>query len=159
MKLTKVFSHNKFNALIDETYETIRRLSTLKGGEYSGDSDRLANFRRNGEDLELPMETVWRVYAAKHWDAVGQYIRDLQHGKTRARLESIEGRVDDLLVYLLLFKAMVREKESDVGIVRPSVVSASPKDTDTSGSGSITGIPSFIHPEVINPSTGYKNDC
>jgi len=111
MKIEKVFSHEKFAKLVNETFDTIGTLIDLKGGEYSGDDDRLLNFRRNGVDLDLPMETVWRVYAGKHWDAVGQYIRDLQTGKNRQRLESIEGRVDDLLVYLLLFKAMVRERE------------------------------------------------
>ena len=105
-----VYSRERWNQLLDEAFESIRKLGQLKGGEYSGDSDRLLNFRRNARDLELPMEVIWRVYAAKHWDAVGQYIRDLQTGKERTRLESISGRVDDLLVYLLLFKAMLEER-------------------------------------------------
>lgn len=105
-----IFSHDEWADLLDETFANIRLLAASKGAEYSGDVDRLLNFRRNGADLELPMETVWRVYAAKHWDAIGQYIRDLQSGKKRERLEGIEGRIDDLLVYLLLFKAMVKER-------------------------------------------------
>lgn len=106
-----IFSHERWDKMLEESFGRIEELSRLKGGEYSGDSDRLLNFRRNGADLDLPMEIVWRVYAAKHWDAIGQYIRDLQLGAKRTRLESIEGRIDDLLVYLLLFKAMVRERE------------------------------------------------
>lgn len=106
-----IFSHDEWNELLNEAFGNITSLAKLKGGEYSGDTDRLLNFRRNGKDLDLPMETVWRVYAAKHWDAIGQYIRDLQSGQTRERLEGIEGRIDDLLVYLLLFKAMVRERK------------------------------------------------
>ncbi len=104
------FSHEDFAILIKETIEEIKNLSTLKGGEYAGDIDRLANFRRNGEALGLPMEIVWAVYAAKHWDAVMQFIQDLNTGKERKRLEPIEGRVDDLLVYLILFKAMLQER-------------------------------------------------
>lgn len=100
----------RYANLVEQTFEEIKKLSELKGGEYSGDNDRLANFRRNGNDLELPMETIWRVYAAKHWDAIGQYIRDNQSGRDRTRLEGIGGRVDDLIVYLLLFKAMLDEK-------------------------------------------------
>lgn len=111
--IIKRFSHAKFNTLIDTTVPMIKKLSTLKGGEYSGDNDRLANFRRNGLDQDLPMETIWRVYAAKHWDAIGQYIVDQRKGKTRERMESISGRVDDLLVYLILFKAMVIEAEDE----------------------------------------------
>jgi hypothetical protein len=115
MKVYKEFHHEKFNRLIEDTTAIIRSLSSLKGGEYSGDSDRLANFRRNATDLELPMETVWRIYAAKHWDAIGQYIKDIQSGKTRIRLEGIDGRVDDLIVYLLLFKAMYIERSETNG--------------------------------------------
>jgi hypothetical protein len=108
-----VFTHLEWERLLAETFEEIRKLSALKGGEYSGDVDRLLNFRRNGVNLGLPKETVWAVYAGKHWDAIMQFIRDAREGKERKRLEAIGGRVDDLLVYLLLFKAMLIEAERD----------------------------------------------
>lgn len=107
---TNKFSHDRWKLLVEDSYEHIRTLAQKKGGEYSGDQDRLLNFRRNGLALDLPMETIWAVYAAKHWDALMQYIKDKQMGKVRERLEPISGRVDDLLVYLLLFKAMLDEK-------------------------------------------------
>jgi hypothetical protein len=97
--------------LVEKTFATMRELAKKKGGEYSGDDDRLANFRRNAETLGVPMETIWAVYAAKHWDALMQYIKDERVGKQRDRMEPIAGRVDDLLVYLMLFKAMLQERE------------------------------------------------
>lgn len=106
------YPHQRFNTLIENTVAEIRKLSELKGGEYAGDTDRLANFRRNGTALGLPMESIWAVYASKHWDALMQYIRDMQENKHRTRLEPIEGRVDDLIVYLILFKAMLDEKNT-----------------------------------------------
>ena len=109
--MSKQFKHAEYDALVDDTIRKIKELGVLKGGEYAGDDDRLANFRRNGFDQDLPMETVWRVYAAKHWDAIGQYIKDIRSGTQRKRLESISGRVNDLIVYLLLFKAMVVERD------------------------------------------------
>ena len=99
----------KYNRIVDETYTEIRRLSKLKGGEYAAEDDRLDNFRRNGEALNLTKEQVWGVYAAKHWDALNTYIKDTASGKKRERLESISGRCDDLIVYLLLMKAMIDE--------------------------------------------------
>jgi hypothetical protein len=111
-----IYTHERYTKLLDETFSEIKKLSELKGGEYAGDGDRLANFRRNGTDQDLPMETVWRIYAAKHWDAIGQYIKDRRTGKDRVRLESIRGRIDDLITYLILLKAMVDEHES-VGTV------------------------------------------
>lgn len=104
------FSHDDFARLINETVENIQRLSKLKGGEYAGDKDRLANFRRNGIALELPMETIWAIYYNKHHDAVMQFINDLNTGKHRDRMEPIGGRVDDMIVYLILFKAMLEER-------------------------------------------------
>lgn len=104
------YSHERWHRLINQSLAEIRKLGELKGGEYAGDVDRLANFRRNGERLGLPMETIWGVYAGKHWDAISQFITDSRNGKNRERLEPIHGRVDDLLVYLLLFKAMLDER-------------------------------------------------
>lgn len=107
----RIFTHARYEEILRESITQIQRLSVLKGGEYAGDFDRLANFRRNGSNLSLPMETIWAIYAAKHWDALMQYIQDLRSGKQRDRLESISGRVDDLLVYLILFKCMIEERE------------------------------------------------
>ena len=107
-----MYSHERYAQLIDETIEKITTLSKLKGGEYAGDDDRLANFRRNADRLGVSMETVWAVYAAKHWDAIQTFVQDLNVGKSRDRLEPISGRVDDLLVYLILFKAILEERDA-----------------------------------------------
>ena len=108
-KMSKVYPPTAFKHLVEETVKEINKLSDLKGGEYAGDGDRLANFRRNALAFGLTKEQVWGVYAGKHWDAIAQYINDSGSGSIRQRLESIAGRADDLIVYLLLFKAMVEE--------------------------------------------------
>lgn len=116
-----MFSHDQYNRLVEATVNQIKRLSELKGGEYSGDHDRLANFRRNGLSADLPMETIWRIYAAKHWDAIMQYELDTRQGKSRERLEDISGRADDLIVYLVLFKAMVMERHGYKPKMKPII--------------------------------------
>lgn len=103
------FSHERFTALVQETILSIDNLQQLKGGEYAGDEDRLANFRRNAFNLNTYQELVWAVYAGKHWDALMQYVQDIGEGKERVRLESLAGRCDDLIVYCILFKAMLAE--------------------------------------------------
>lgn len=97
--------------LIEETIKNIKYLETTKGGEYAGDDDRLANFRRNAESVGVSMEVIWRVYAGKHWDSISQYIKDIQSGKDRPRSESMLGRFDDLIVYAILGKAIYIERE------------------------------------------------
>lgn len=105
------YSHERYTELVEETVANIKKLSALKGGEYAGDVDRLMNFRRNAIALSLPMESIWAVYCAKHWDAVMQYVQDINSGKDRVRLEPISGRLDDIIVYCILFKAMIEERE------------------------------------------------
>lgn len=99
--------------LLARSVEKIQSLAELKGGEYAPGADRLGNFRKAGEEQGLPMETIWRVYAGKHWDAISTWCRDLREGRERPRLESISERIDDLIVYALLLKAMVEERERD----------------------------------------------
>jgi hypothetical protein len=105
------YSHEQYAALLQKILGEMQKLAELKGGEYAGDSDRLANFRRNGEALGLPMETVWAVYAGKHWDAIQQWVKDQRADTQRERLEPIEGRIHDLMVYLTLLAAMVDESK------------------------------------------------
>lgn len=109
----KQYSHKQYDALMDKLTEEMKKLASVKGGEYSGDNDRLANFRRNAANLGVPMELIWAVYAAKHWDAIMQYVQDLVSGKTRPRNETIGGRAHDLLVYLTLFCAMLEEQDNE----------------------------------------------
>ena len=111
--MSPIYSHSDYNELVRRTVENIVRLSKEKGGEYAGDVDRLLNFRRNAERIGLNMESIWHTYCAKHWDAIEQYVRDLNEGKTRTRSESISGRADDIIVYMILFKAIVEEREFD----------------------------------------------
>jgi hypothetical protein len=107
----KLFSPERFNEIVEATVIELKRLCVQKGGEYAGDADRLANFRRNAQALGLTMEDVWAIYAGKHWDAIQQYVKDARTGHKRLRSEPITGRADDLIVYLLLFKAIVEERE------------------------------------------------
>lgn len=108
------YSIDRYNAMVEATFAEIKRLADLKGAEYAGDNDRLDNFRRNGFDTGADYRLVWRIYAGKHWDAISQYVKDITANRPpRVRLETLEGRVDDLIVYLLLFKAMLDENASE----------------------------------------------
>lgn len=100
-----------FALLLEGIYHEVCKLVDLKGGEYSGDDDRLANFRRNAERLGLDYRQVWAVYAGKHWDALMQYVKDVGTNTTRIRTEPLRGRAIDLIVYLTLLIAMLEEKE------------------------------------------------
>lgn len=105
------YSIEEYDRMVAETVQEIIKLGKLKGAEYAGDLNRLDNFVRGAKDSDILLpERVWKVYAGKHWDALSQYIRDLENGVTRVRMESLDGRVDDIIVYLLLFKGMIRAR-------------------------------------------------
>ena len=103
--------NERFEQIVANTQERLEDLMKLKGGEYASEADRLSNFKKNAEALGLDPMQVWAVYAGKHWDAVQTYIRDLASGVERPRLESIQGRADDLIVYLHLFHGLLEDSE------------------------------------------------
>jgi len=91
--------------MISKCIETI----ATKGAEYTiGSSDRLHNFRTVGEFTGIPMAKVWATYVYKHFAAVMAYVKN---GKVQSN-EPIEGRIMDVIVYMLLFAKMVREIEA-----------------------------------------------
>ena len=100
----------EFAALTTRIFDNIRALHSIKAGEYAPGADTLANFKEAGNRLGILPEQVLLVYLDKHYAAVQNYIRDLATHTTRNRPEPIEGRVDDLLVYLLLFRALLAER-------------------------------------------------
>lgn len=99
-----------FSALIATTFDTLKALNAIKGGEYSPGTDKLANFREAGTRLRILPEQVLLVYFDKHYAALSNYVGDLATHKERVRSEPIDGRIDDLLLYLLLFKALLQER-------------------------------------------------
>lgn len=114
-KAGECYSKERYAELLTEVIEEITKLGKLKGDEYASGGDRLQNFRDAAKDSEVPMELIWKIYAGKHWDAIKTYVNDLTHDRTRPRMESIKGRAFDLIVYSILFIAMVEEREAVAG--------------------------------------------
>ncbi len=103
-------NQSEFTKLVDDTFAQCRRLLVVKGGEYSGSADRLANFRR-GSNLTgaTPLQVAF-IYASKHFDAIASYVAGQAKGVIRESSEPIEGRIDDLINYCLLMKAIIVER-------------------------------------------------
>lgn len=95
---------------IDDMLRKCVKTMATKGAEYTvGSVDRLANFRGVGEDCGIPMEKAWYVFANKHIRAVAAYVKN---GCRVQSNEPIEGRIMDVIVYMLLFHKMSKEIES-----------------------------------------------
>jgi len=103
--------------MTDADYQQLREtLSAMADGvsfnkrkEYTGnDKDVLKNFKRIAHRLGLSPLHVWSVYFNKHVDSVNTYIKD--DGEVS---ESMDSRFSDMLNYLYLGYALVKEKEEE----------------------------------------------
>lgn len=99
-----------FFNLQDKLFVDLRRLALVKSGEYASDADKLANFRGAGLRLGMLPEQVLLTYLDKHYAAICNYVRDLADNRQRPASEPIQGRVQDMIVYLTLFLALLQER-------------------------------------------------
>lgn len=102
-----------FINLLDDTLLSLRSLSEGKGREYASDDDHLSNFKRLGERLGLAPEAINQVYLAKHLDSISCYVRSLNGDNSYTSSEPISGRIDDAILYLILLKALISEREEN----------------------------------------------
>ncbi len=98
----------ELNALVSKSESRRLELRVQKGEEYTrGEEDVLSNFKRVAAGLGLSPLQVWWVYFHKHIDALASFIR-LSEERSN---EPIEGRIDDLHVYLDLCYGLVKEEK------------------------------------------------
>lgn len=100
-----------FLVLVERTTKHLYELSASKGKEYTdGSADRLENFKSEAKNCGITELQIWSVYASKHYRSIQSYIR---HGGKVFSNEPIEGRIDDLLLYLLLLKGLIVDSKVD----------------------------------------------
>lgn len=92
--------------VVNELLEDCKNIRNSKGVSYSGKEDKLGNFKRIAATLNIPIEQVWFVYYQKHADALASFLRGEYNDS-----ESIKGRVEDLINYLFLLGAILREQK------------------------------------------------
>jgi hypothetical protein len=100
-----------FVLLIDETFRNLHNLSKTKGREYSGVNDRFANFKEIAKDLIITPEQALWVYFYKRFCSIRTHIHDIAVNNPRVLSEPIEGRIDDAILYLLLLKGLLRDRD------------------------------------------------
>lgn len=106
----------RFQRFLDVQFERIKGLSGTKGKEYATDEDVHADFNEVATELGTSAEQALMTYALKHWRAIQHYVRE-GHVKS----EPIEGRIDDLILYLILFRAMLAGAEEEMDDVDDAV--------------------------------------
>ncbi len=86
--------------------EEIMALRAAGQKEYAHDvSSPFANFERTGKDTDVdPLKVLW-IFAMKHKDGIASYIKGHQ-----SQREDVRGRINDLIVYLLLARGIINER-------------------------------------------------
>lgn len=101
-------NHQTFEDIIDQTFVTMHSLTASKGIEYANSDDQLANFKRLSGELGLSPEAVNLVFLTKHIDSIKNFVRS--GGESES--EPIFGRIDDAILYLILLKSIITEKQA-----------------------------------------------
>jgi len=98
-----------FDELVNQTIRETAQLLVEKGAEYAGGADRLGNFKRGAQHIGITPLQVALIYTSKHFDAISTYIRNDAQGMEQILSEPIEGRLNDLINYAILIKALIKE--------------------------------------------------
>jgi hypothetical protein len=86
--------------------------------EYAHDEgNAFANFDRAAADLNLDRKMILWIFAMKHRDGIASYLKGHQ-----SQREDVRGRINDLIVYLLILRGMIEEEK---GVVQSHDVSTS----------------------------------
>lgn len=88
-------------------------LLNIKGGEYTGSLDRLANFRRGAGLTGIQPLTCLFIYMSKHYDSFATFVKDRQTGNDqRPRSETMRSRLLDMANYCILAAALLQDEAS-----------------------------------------------
>lgn len=85
--------------------------------EYALSEDAFDNFNRLSAELGISREQVLMVYFSKHRDGVISYLKG-----HKSQREPVQGRIKDMIVYLMLLWGMIEENENTNTSIRPQFV-------------------------------------
>lgn len=109
-------NHSEFNKIVESTITNTQKLLVSKGAEYAGNEDRLSNFKRGAELTGSNPLQIALIYLSKHYDSLGTYVRNesLNPELNKNLSEPIEGRLDDIINYCILIKAIIQERSDQL---------------------------------------------
>lgn len=86
-----------FDALVAATVARTADLLVKKGDEYTGEADRLANFKRNAAKNGQTVLDCWMVYWGKHVDSINTYMARVKDEAVKLALQDYGRAVAELI--------------------------------------------------------------
>lgn len=97
--------------VMEKVFDELRGLREAGQKEYAhADDNCFANFERVATEAGVSREMALWVYFLKHKDGVASYLKG-----HRSQRENVRGRLNDMMVYLCLLRAMIDESEAQAG--------------------------------------------
>lgn len=93
-------------ALMDTVFAEIKAINQSKGKEYATEHDALQNFK-DGIAWGISPKQNLMVAMNKHYRSIHSYLK---LGKVLSN-ENIEGRINDLILYAVLLRALIEEEK------------------------------------------------
>lgn len=100
-----------FEKVIEDIQNRIYNTIIIKAREYSRNEDRLHNFNIGADISKQSRERVLDGFLLKHYISYRDMLNDIDNNKLPS-VEYLEEKIGDMLVYLMLFEASVKDKIS-----------------------------------------------
>ena len=102
-------TENRFEQIVDETLNQIKETLIVKGKEYRRNNNPFHNFEEGSKRSGLIREKVLDGMLLKHEISIADITNDLAEG-ILPKIETIEEKFGDNLIYLILKKASIIDK-------------------------------------------------
>jgi len=99
-----------FGKELEKLFDSIRQKFQIKGDEYATQESVFANFNKGSRVTGLPPELVLDGYLTKHYVSYRDMLDTIYSGN-RPGAELIEEKLGDIILYFILQKIMMENKE------------------------------------------------
>ena len=102
-------TENRFEQIVDETLNQIQNVLIEKGKEYRRNNNPFHNFEEGSKRTGLIREKVLDGMLLKHEISIAYMTNDLEND-ILPKIETVEEKFGDNLIYLILKKASIIDK-------------------------------------------------